>query len=381
MKLKSIKELKNLKGKTILLRAGFDVPIENGKVINDRRIKLIVPTIKFLTKKGPLIIMAHQGRPNGKKKSELSMKPIIPVLEKLLKKKVQFIGSCVGPEVEKKAKSLKVGEILLLENTRFYPGEEKNDRNFSKKLAKLGDIYVNDAFSNSHRKHASMVGVPKYLPSYVGFQFEKEVKSLSKVINSPKHPFLFILAGAKFETKMPLIHKYLKTADNIFIGGAILNDFLRAKGFNTGISYIGEGDYGVKKIYKNKKIILPTKIIVKTKENKWIRKNTDQMLDSDNQVDLDEDMIGLIEPYIKKAKLIVWNGPFNKYESRIGNFTKRFLKLLNKSKAEIIIGGGDTVATISEMKVEDKFTFVSTGGGATLEYLAKGTLPGIKALE
>lgn len=379
--MKSIKEIKNFKGKKVLLRVGFDVPVKNGKVQNDRRIRLIVPTIEYLAKRAPLIILAYQGRPHGKRIETLSLKYLIPTLEKLLKKKIKFIDSCIGPEVEKIAQGLKKGEILLLENVRFYPEEEKNDKNFAKKLAKLADIYVNDAFPGSHRKHASIVGIPKYLPSYAGFQLEKEVKFLSKVFTNPKHPFLFVLAGAKFETKLPLIRKYIHIADNIFIGGALLNQFLKVQGYNTGISYVSEKDYGIEKIYKNKKIILPSQIIVKNDKGKWIEKKVTEMANGDNQVELAENMINIIAPHIKKAKLILWNGPFNKYESEIGDFSKKFTKLLLQSKAEVIVGGGDTLAAISNLKIEDKFSFVSTGGGATLEFLAKRTLPGIKALE
>jgi phosphoglycerate kinase len=379
--MKSIKELKNFKGKTFLLRAGFDVPIEHGKVVNDRRIRLLLPTIKYLSARGPLVILSHQGRPAGKKINDLSLRPVLPVLEKLLKKKILFAESCLGEKTEKMAKTLRKGEILLLENVRFHPEEEKNDSKFAKELASLGNIYVNDAFPNSHRAHASIVGIPKYLPHYAGFQFEKEIKSLSRVLHSPKHPFLFILGGAKFETKLPLIKKFLSVADNVFIGGAILNDFLKIQGLETGISHTSSENYGLEKIYRNKKIILPTKIVVKTAEGKFVERKTDKILSTDNQVDLSGDMISLIEPYLKKARLILWNGPFNKYESRVGIFSRKFLKLLARSKAEIIIGGGDTVATIAQMKMEDKFTFVSTGGGATLEFLAQGTLPGINALK
>ena len=207
--MRSIKNLKNIKGKRALVRVDFNVPIKNGKVEDDFRIKKALPTIKFLQKKGAkVILISHLG-----KDGSASMQPVADCLRKYIKK-----------------------NVTLLENIRKYPGEGKNDPKFAKELAKLGDFYVNDAFSVSHRKHASIVGVPKYLPSYAGFQLEEEIENLSKVFKKPKHPFLFILGGAKFSTKMPLLKKYLKIADQIFIGGALLNDFLKAQGYEVGKS-------------------------------------------------------------------------------------------------------------------------------------------------
>ena len=229
----------------------------------------------------------------------------------------------------------------------------------------MGDIYVNDAFSVSHRAHASVVSVPKYLPSYAGFQLEAEVKNLSHAFKNPKHPFLFILGGAKFSTKMPLIKKYLKLADFVFIGGALANYFLKAKGYNIGKSLVDDINYGIASILKNKKLILPTDFIIK---NKAI-------------VDIGEKSIENLEVIIKKSKLILFNGPLGKYEDGGAVGTKKILKFISSVKAESIIGGGDTVALISEMKMQNKFSFVSTGGGATLDFLANGTLPGIKALK
>jgi phosphoglycerate kinase len=245
-------------------------------------------------------------------------------------------------------------------------------------LAGLADLYVNEAFSVSHRKDASIVLLPKLLPAYAGLQLEKEVKNLSHAFKKPKHPFLFILGGAKFSTKMPLIEKYLKLADHVFIGGALANDFLKAKGYEVGKSLVDDTK-GIEKILKNKKLILPVDVIV-SDGKKLSNKNADMVGKEETILDVGSQSVKMLEPYIKKAKLVLWNGPLGKYEAGGGGATKKILKMVASSKTESIIGGGDTVALISEMKMENKFTFISTGGGATLDFLASGTLPGIKAL-
>jgi len=377
--MRSIEQIKNIKGKTILLRAGFDVPIKNGKVIDSKRIEVLLPTIKYLMNKGPLVILSHQGRPKGKRDMVFTQKPLVVVLEKLLKKKVKFAPSCIGIETEKMAKSLKKGEILLLENLRFEKGEEKNDKNFAKRLAKLGDIYVDDAFPDAHREHASIVGLPKYLPSYAGFQFLKEIKYLSLVSKKPKHPFLLILGGAKFETKLPIIKRFLKTADNIFIGGALANQVFKEKGYETGISLVENKKYGLVSLARNPKIILPSDILVINKEKKHISLPSG-VLKGENIVDIGPKTIKNLENKIKKAKMILWNGPLGKSSDGFDASTEKIIHSIAKTKTISIVGGGDTLEIISKLKMENKFTFVSTGGGATLDFLANGTLPGIKAL-
>ena len=353
--MRSIKELKNLKGKTVLVRVDFNVPIKDGKVEDDFRIRKALPTINYLLKKhAKIILITHLGKDGSD-----SLEPVIKRFFKISK--------------------ISQSEVLFFENVRKFPGEEKNDKTFAKELAGMGEIYVNDAFSVSHRAHASVVGIPKYLPSYAGFQLEAEVKNLSKVLK-PKHPFLFILGGAKFSTKMPLIKKYLKLADYVFIGGALLNDFLKAKGYEVGQSLVDDGDFGIEKILKNNKLILPCDVVVKVGD-KFINKKVNEINKDEIILDIGSESIKMIETYIKSSKLILWNGPLGKYENGGAVATKKILKLVAGAKAESIIGGGDTVELIDEMKMEDKFTFVSTGGGATLDFLVDGTLPGIKALK
>ena len=350
--MQSIKKLKNIKGKTALVRVDFNVPIKNGKVLDDFRIKKAVPTIKFLQKKGAkVILISHLGKDGTE-----SMKPVADCLKKYIK-----------------------NNITLLENIRKYHGEEKNDSNSAKELSKLGDFYVNDAFSVSHRKHASVVGIPKYLPSYGGFQLEEEIKNLSKVFLKPKHPFLFILGGAKFSTKMPLIKKYIKLADYVFMGGALLDDFLKVKGYEVGKSLVDDTK-GIESILKNKKLILPTDVVVSS-STKFINRKVNEVGKNEIIIDIGKESIKTAEEYIKKSKLILWNGPLGKYENGGDVGTKKLLKTVSQSKAESIIGGGDIVSIVSKMKIENKISFVSTGGGATLDFLANGTLPGIKVLK
>lgn len=358
--MKSIKEIKNIKGKTAILRVDFNVPISKGIIKDDFRIKSAMQTIQFLLKKGArIILITHLGKDGT---------------ESLDKVEERFFKIT---KLNKEEKS----RITFYENIRKFDGEEKNDKNFAQSLAKLGDFYVNDAFSVAHRVHASVVGIPKYLPSYAGFQIIDEVKNLSKAIKNPKHPFLFILGGAKFSTKIPLIKKYLNLADHVFIGGALLNDFIKAKGFEIGNSLIDDDNYGIEKILKNKKIIIPDYVVVQNKEGKLIEKTIADISKDDVVLDVGTESIKLLEPIIKKSKLILWNGPLGKYENGGDVATKKLLKIISNSKTESIIGGGDTVEIISELKIQKKFSFVSTGGGATLDFLANGTLPGIKALK
>ncbi|MEK7104457.1 MAG: phosphoglycerate kinase [Patescibacteria group bacterium] len=351
--MRNIKQIKNLKGKRVLVRVDFNVPIKNEKVLDDFKIRKTLPTIKFLQKKGAeVILISHLGKDGTE-----SMKPVADCLKKYIKK-----------------------NVILLDNIRKFSGEMENDLNFAKKLSKIGDVYVNDAFASSHRAHASIVGLPKFLPSYAGFQLEREIKNLSKVFKKPKHPLLFILGGAKFSTKIPLIQKYLKLADYVFVGGALASNLLKAKGYEIGKSLVNNSNYNLKSILKDKKLILPEDVVVKS-GNKLITKKIQKVKKDEIILDIGFKSVKNLMQLIKKSKLIFWNGPLGKYEDGGGRATKKLLKLVSGSKAESIIGGGDIVSLVSKMKLENKFTFVSTGGGSMLEYLAKGTLPGIKALE
>lgn len=373
--MKSIKDLKVLTGKRVILRVDFNVPIKDGKILDDFRIKKALPTISYLQKKGArVVIISHIGD-----KSTESLLTVALNLKKSIKE-VNFIDTSIfSDETEKKINSLKNGEIVLLENLRRETGEKKNSPSFARALSRYGDIYVNDAFSVSHREHASVVGITKYLPGYAGFQFMLEVENLSKVFN-PKHPFLFILGGAKFETKIPLVKKFLRQADHIFIGGAIANDFFRAKSYEVGTSLLGDINFQVPLILKAKNLILPVDVeVTKNNKNHFVKAsevNVDECI-----VDVGPESIAVLKDLVNKAEFILWNGPLGKYESGFGGKTEELLKIISKSKAYSVIGGGDTVALISKLKIEDKLGFVSTGGGATLDFLSKGTLPGIRVLK
>lgn len=369
--MKSIKDIKNLKGKTVLVRTDFNIPIENGKIVDPYRILKALPTIQYLKKKGASVILVSH---SDLQKDTQTLLPVSQFLSKHIK--VRFIKESLPENLD-----LKKGEIVLFENIRRDKGEVKNNVNLAKKLASFADIYVNEAFPVSHREHTSIVGVPKYLPSYIGFQFESEIKHLSLVLKNPKHPFLFILGGAKFETKMPLIQKFLKTADRIVVTGALMNDFFKIAGFEVGKSLVEGKDYGIKKIINNPKLLLPVDVVVTGRDGGRLTKSISEVGKEDKIVDIGDRTLYELGMLVKKAKLVLWNGPTGQYEAGFDHGTTELLKMLAKSKAKTIIGGGDTVALVSKLKLEKKLTFVSTGGGAALEYLAKGTLPGIKALK
>lgn len=368
----TLKDCKGIKGKRVLVRVDFNVPLtKDGKIEDTFRIDSALPTLEYLRNKGArIVILSHLGS-DGKQ----SLKKVYDYLN--TKFPVQFSKEIVGEIVEKKVGAMKDGDVLMLENIRKEIGEMENSKLFAIELSKLGDMYVNEAFSVSHRAHASLVGLPKLMPSFIGFQCEKEIKELSKV-HDVKHPFLFILGGAKFETKMPLIKSFLKSADTIFVGGALANNFLKLEGYNVGKSLIDEDIVGLEKLAKNKKLLIPVDLIVengKTKREIGI----DEMKHSDVIVDMGKASIALLETYIKKAKMIVWNGPLGKGSNT--KSTEAVLKMLAESKATRIIGGGDTDEVISELDLRDKVGFVSTGGGATVDFLADGKLPALLAIK
>ena len=330
--MKSIIEAGDLRGKRVLVRVDWNVPIENGRVIDDFRIKKSLPTLEYLKSAGAEVVIATHLELGG-------------VPAKLFKKYV--------PE-----------GMVLLENLRDNPGEEDNSGKFAEKLASEAGIYVNEAFSVSHREHASIVGVPKLLPSFIGLQFALEIKELSKVFY-PKKPFLFILGGAKFDTKLPLLKKFIHIADHIFVGGALANNFFKEQGMDIGSSLAREGNFGLKALLKTGKIILPEDTIIKD----------GKILDAGPRA------IENLKPIISASKLVLWNGPLGSYENGYKVATLALAKTIAEVGSESIIGGGDTIAAIKELNLFDKFSFVSTGGGAMLDFLAMGTLPGIEALK
>ncbi len=373
--MKTLRDIENLQGVRVFLRTDFNVPVKGGVVTDDFRVNAALPTIEFLRSRGAKVILAsHIEVMEGEKPT---LEPVAMVLKKL-GVPVVFIKD-YRKAFDIIERELKNGECVLLENLRGWDGEKNNDKKFARELASLADIYVNDAFSVCHREHASIVGVPKYIPGYAGLQIEKEVEHLSKAFN-PIHPFLFIIGGAKFETKLPLITKFLGIADTVFVGGALANDLFKAKGYETGQSLLSKGDFGLDPFINNSKILIPTDVVI---QNGQI-KAADGLSKDDKVVDIGPLSIKILEERIKAAQFILWNGPTGLYEDGYNGPTLDIAKIMEEATARgatTIVGGGDTLAAISSLKLEDKFTFVSSAGGAMLEFLAKGTLPGIEALE
>ncbi len=353
--MKSIKDIKKLDGVRVLVRLDLNVPIQNNVIVDDFRIRKALPLIQYLSDNGAILILISH--------IETVDNPTLkPVADYLVKLGIE----CVFEKNYRNVLNNK-SKIILLENLREYEGEKKNDKKFAKELASLADIYVNEAFSVSHRDHASVSAITEFIPSYAGYQFEEEIKHLSTAFN-PEHPFLFILGGAKFETKLPLLEKFIDSADKIFVGGALANNFFKEMGQDIGDSLVSPENYDLQRFLNTKKIVLPIDSLIKDKK----------IMDASTKT------VELLRQEIDKAKYILWNGPLGAYESGYRASTLQLAEILADATArgaKTIVGGGDTLATIAELKLENGFTFVSTGGGAMLDYLAKGTLPGIEALE
>lgn len=374
MKIPTVKDIKGLKGKRVVLRLDFNVPIKNGKIVETMRIDRAMPTIEYLIKKkARVIILSHIG-----KDASSSLKPVVQYLNKKIK--VGFVPDFRTEAAHAVSLGLPEGGVVVFENLRLDERETKNDSEFAKYLASFGEVYVNDAFAVSHRAHASVVGITKYLPSYAGFLITEEIKHLSLALK-PKHPFLFILGGAKFETKMPLLKKFMKIADKVFVGGILANDFFSDIGLEVGKSFVDKHSFKLTPLLKSGKIILPTDVVVKNgDEKKTSVKSVNNLSSMDSIVDVGPETIKNLGAVLKKAKLIVWNGPLGYYEGGFDKATVALLKVITESGATSIIGGGDTAVIVEKLGLEKKLSFVSTGGGATLDYLADGKLPGIDAI-
>lgn len=354
-------------GKKFFVRTDFDVPMVNNKIIDDFRIRKSFKTINHILNNGGSVILASHAKD--------TLSPVYEYLKKTYD--IIFIEEYYPNNSDKVNDALNSKRMILLENLRKYPGEKQNDDNFSRHLSSFADVYVNEAFAVSHRSHSSIVGIPKYLPSFAGFTFEEEVRELSKALKPP-HPFFLVLGGAKFETKIPLLKKFFNMADNVFIGGALANDFFHAKGFNTGKSTLSASNITLSE-FSEPKLILP-KDVVAQRENKTLIKNPTDLSSDETIVDVGPGTIVDLREYINKAKFILWNGPLGNYERGFSKATLDLAELISTTKATTIVGGGDTTASIVESNLIDKFTFVSTGGGAMLDFLSNETLPGIEAL-
>ena len=383
----------DLKGKKVLLRVDLNVPMKNGAITETSRIEKIIPTINLLVEKqAKIIIMSHIGRPKGKVVEGMSLKPISEKLSFLLKKKVLFNKDVINENTLLEINKISNGSIIMLENIRFNEGEETNDKEFSKKMSILGDIYINDAFSCSHRSHASVEGITKYIPSYFGLQITEEINALKKLTSEIKEPVSLIIGGSKISTKIKIINNLIKKFNNIIIVGGMANTMLKHTGVNVGKS-ICEHECAplIKEIIENSKkyncdITLPKDVIVsKSLNGNGKEKNINEIDENDMILDIGSKTISSIETTINKSKTVLWNGPAGYFENpNFQNGTKKILELISQKtkndKIFSVAGGGETVAAINKFKKFDSFTFVSTAGGAFLEYLEGKTLPAIKAL-
>jgi len=386
-----------LKDQRILMRVDFNVPLsEDGTLRDDSRIRLALPSIEYiLNQGGKLILMSHLGRPKGKKDPKLSLKPIADHLEKLLNKPVKMALDCTGPEVEKLAYQLQEGEVLLLENIRFHEGEEHPDKDpdFVKHLAKLGDAYVNDAFGTAHRKHASTALLASYFPqkNALGFLMEKEVSFFSKLIRNPKRPFYAIIGGAKVGTKIGVLQALTEKIDAVFIGGGMAFTFLKSQGLSIGDSLCEDDHLETAQKFlktcseKAIQVFLPIDFVAAQEfSNDATRKVVlakDGIPEGWRGMDIGPDTIELWNNLVKKGSTVFWNGPMGVFEfSHFAEGTHALAKSLGDLGSTVVVGGGDSVAAINAMGLQKNFTHVSTGGGASLEYIEFGRLPGIDAL-
>ncbi len=387
MKLRTLKQIRNLKNKRVLVRVDFNVPLKNGKIINDSRIKSSIPTIEYLLKKkAKIILMTHLGRPEGVDK-KLSLKPMAERLEKLIGQEVFF------SELTKFAKLTKLPKLTLLENIRFFIDEAKDKNNFSQKLAELGDIFVLDGFAVAHRNSGSVTGVAKYLPSYAGFLLEKEVVGLSKVTEKPKKPLVVVLGGIKMETKISVLKKLLPKADYVLVGGGLASTYFWAKGYKVGKSVIDK-DFKKEalKYLGNKKVVLPVDVVVGKEDGsgaRVVQLNGKGSFDSlcslrmiDAIFDIGPETIRLYAKYIKKAQTLIWNGAMGYFEQKpydVGTLAiARLVASRSKGKAFGVIGGGETLQSMDLVGMTADVDLVSTGGGAMLEFLAGKKLPGVE---
>ena len=396
MQKKTVEDLKDnqLEGKRVLARVDFNVPLNEGlEITDDTRIKAALSTIKYLiSNQAKVILMSHLGRPKGEVIEKLKLDPVARRLSELLGQKVKKLNDCIGEEVEKSVLKMQKGEVILLENLRFYSEEEKNNPEFAKSLAKSADIFVNDAFGTAHRAHASTVGVARILPSCAGFLMAKEIGVLSNLLENPERPFVVVLGGAKISGKIEIVQNLLSIADRILIAGGMSYTCLAALGYEVGNSLLEEYDLEiVKKMLKKaeekgNKILLPVDLVI-TKEVS--EKTESKLFEIDNipkdgiGVDLGEKSLVKFEKEIKKAKTVFWNGPVGVFEiEKYAKGTNRIAKILANMQGEAvtIIGGGDSIAAIDKAGLTEKMTHISTGGGASLEFLSGKKLPGIEVL-
>lgn len=386
----------DLSGKKVLMRADFNVPIDNGSITDDTRIRAALPTIQDLTGKGAKVILtSHFGRPKGKVNESMRLTQVAQRLSEVLGQEVKKTNDCIGEEVKTAVASMKNGDVLLLENVRFHSEEEANDPEFAKNLASVADLYVNDAFGTAHRAHASTEGVTKYLsPSVAGFLIEKELQYLQAAIESPQRPLAAIIGGSKVSSKIGVIETLLEKCDKLLIGGGMIFTFYKARGMNVGKSLVEEDKLELAKSLEAKAkergvaLLLPTDVVVADNfaaDAKFQTVSVEEIPDGWMGLDIGPDSVKAFEAALADCKTVIWNGPMGVFEFE--NFAKgteaiaRSLAELTKTGASTIIGGGDSVAAVEKVGVADQMSHISTGGGASLELLEGKELPGIAALD
>ena len=387
MNKKTVKDI-DLKGKRVFMRVDFNVPMAEGKVTDDKRIKAALPTIQYVLEQGASVLLAsHLGRPKGGPTPEFSLKAASEVLAGHLGRPVIMAPDCVGPEVEEIAKNLKPGEAVMLENTRFHKGEEKNDLDLAKQMAALADVYVNDAFGSAHRAHASTEGIARFIPAVSGFLMEQELEYLGRAVGNPEHPYVAILGGAKISDKILVVETLAAKCDKLIIGGGMANTFLAAKGLNMQDSLVEAEALETAKSLLAKlgdKLVLPVDAVI---ADKFDAEAASQVVDVDSipagwrMLDVGPKTLELYKQTLAGVKLVVWNGPVGVFEfPKFADGTFGLAKLLAESDATTVIGGGDSASAVKKAGVAKQMTHVSTGGGASLEFLEGKELPGVAAL-
>lgn len=357
-------------GTRVLVRVDYNVSVESSEVRGEFRIERSFKTINFLRERGARILLISHIE------STDSLEPVSRFLETTLPH--TFVENPFSEEARSILHNQRNGDVVLFDNLRAHSGEKGNDEAFARSLSELADIYVNDAFSVSHREHASIVGVPKFLPGFVGFLLEEEIHELEVMLN-PEKPLLFVLGGAKFETKLPLITKFQTIADTILIGGALANDIYKAQGFPVGNSLVS-GDVDLTHIASDPKVVVPSEVVV-LRGDERVTMHVSKVESDDVIVDASPEWVRGFSENIQNKKTVLWNGPLGKYEVGAGGGTLALAKEIARANTHSVVGGGDTLTVISENNLEDKFSFISTGGGAMLDFLSSGTLPGIEALK
>ncbi|PQD95300.1 phosphoglycerate kinase [Pradoshia eiseniae] len=390
MNKKSIKDI-DVKGKKVFCRVDFNVPMQNGTITDDTRIRAALPTIQYLVEQGAKVILAsHMGRPKGEVKEELRLTPVAVKLSELLGKEVAKADEAYGEAVKAQIEKMNDGDVLLLENVRFYPGEEKNDPELAKEFAALADIFVNDAFGAAHRAHASTEGIAKHIPAVSGFLMQKELDVLGKAMSNPERPFTAIIGGAKVKDKIGVIENLLDKVDNLIIGGGLAYTFIKAKGYEIGTSLLEEDKIDLAKSFMQKaeekgvKFYMPIDAVIAPEFGENVES---KVVDIDAipadwmSLDIGPKTVELYADVIKNSKLVIWNGPMGVFEfDKFANGTKGVAQALADSDAFSVVGGGDSAAAAEKFHLAEKMSHISTGGGASLEFIEGKELPGVVAL-